>query len=339
MICKNFVLAVFGLSATLFLTACSSGGDAGTTVAGGGRGGAEYGFLTLSITDTPIENATEVRVQFDGVELMPRSDSPEQESVLIIFEEPISIDLLELQGSKSHVLLLNEILPTGNYSWLKLKVSAVNDGVLDSYITLNDGTVHELDVPGGDEVGFQVTDGIEVIANTSSVKTIIFDLRKSVIMSDNGEFKLQPTFNLVNNKESGSIEGKVMVHVLTSSNCSDSDPSSGNAVYLFEGRNTQPDDIDGVDAEPFASALVTLDVTTGEYRYSFGYVPFGDYTAALTCSADLEDPETDDEINFTQSMNINIVNTAVKTLSGNIFHFQNNPSNTHRNDGNQESAR
>ena len=322
MICKNFVLATIGLLMVFSLTACSSGGDAGTSVAGGGRGGAEYGFLTLSITDTPIDNATEVWVQFDGVELMPASDSPEQDSVIIMFDDPISINLLDLQGLKSHVLLLDEILPTGNYDWLKLNISATNDGVMDSYITLVDGTIHELEVPSGDEVGLQITDGVEVIANTSSVKTIIFDLRKSVVLSDSGDFKLYPTLNLVNNNETGSIEGAVKLDVLTSDQCSDADPSTGNAVYLFEGKNIKPDDIDGIDAEPYTTTLVTLDATTGDYKYTFDYIPFGDYTAAFSCNADFEDPKADDGVSFTKTKNIKISNAAKIKMPGNIFRFK-----------------
>jgi hypothetical protein len=321
MICKNFVLATIGILTVFSQTACSNGGDAGSSVAGGGRGGAEYGFLTLSITDTPIDNATEVRVQFDGVELMPASDSPEEDSVLIMFDDPLSINLLDSRGLNSHVLLLEEILPAGNYNWLKLKISATNDGVMDSYITLVDGTVYELDVPSRDEVGLQISNGVEVIANTSSVKTIIFDLRKSVVLSDSGDFKLHPTLNLVNNNETGSIEGAVKLNVLTSIKCSDTDPSTGNAVYLFEGKNIKPDDIDGIDAEPYTTALVTLDAVTGDYKYTFDYIPLGDYTAAFTCNADFEDPKADDGLSFTKTKNVKINNTAKKSLPGNIFRF------------------
>ncbi len=75
MLKKNFVIKYLGFACILSLTACSSGSDVDTTVAGGGRGGAEYGFITLSITDAPIDFATEVWLQFDGVKFMPSSDS------------------------------------------------------------------------------------------------------------------------------------------------------------------------------------------------------------------------------------------------------------------------
>ncbi|MGB5603604.1 MAG: DUF4382 domain-containing protein, partial [Gammaproteobacteria bacterium] len=194
---KNFVLTFLCFTGILGLTACSSGGDAETTLAGGGRGGIEYGFLTLSITDVPVDNATEVWLQIDGVELLPESESAEEASILILFDQPMSINLLDSEEENSVALLFNEILPTGSYYWLKLIITAVNDGVMDSYIRLDDGSVHELVVPADSEEGLQITDGVEIIANTPSAITIVFDLSKSVQITDSGDFELNPDLNLV----------------------------------------------------------------------------------------------------------------------------------------------
>jgi len=319
MFMKNFVIIFPGVACIFSLIACSSGGDVATTVAGGGRGGVEYGFISLSITDAPIDNATEVRVQFDGIEFMPSSESPEQKPILIMFDTPMSIDLLELQGTKSKALLTNEILPTGVYNWVRLKVTAVNDGVMDSYITLEDGTVHELDMPSGSEIGLTIVGGLEIIANMPSEKTIDFDLRKSIVMNNPDDFKIQPVVNLVSNDQSGSIEGTIRLKRLISFSCSDFNPLTGNAVYLYEGFNVQPDDIDGTGPEPVTSALVKLNRSTGKFEYSFGFVPFGEYTAAFTCEADLEDQATDDALNFSSTKNINITSTQPNILPSNTF--------------------
>jgi len=320
MLMKNFVIKSLGVAYILCITACTSGGDAETTVAGGGRGGIEYGFVSLSVTDAPIDNATEVWVQFDGVEFMPSSESPHQNPILIMFDTPMSINLLELQGTKSKALLTDEILRTGIYDWVKLKITAVNDGVMDSYIVLKDGTVHELDMPGGSEIGLTIAGGMEVIANMPTAKTIDIDLRKSIVMINPNDFQIQPVISLVSNDKSGSIEGTVKLTTLTSSSCSDSDPLTGNAVYLYEGKKVKPDDIGGTGAEPVTSALVKLNNSTGYYEYSFGFVPFGKYTAAFTCEADLDDQSTDDAINFSKTKNININSTRPVTLSSNTFH-------------------
>jgi hypothetical protein len=320
MLMKNFVITCIGVTYILSLTACTSGGDATTTVAGGGRGGTEYGFISLSVTDAPIDNATEVWVQFDGVEFMPSSGSSQQKPILIMFDTPMNINLLELQGTKSKALLTDEILPTGIYDWLELKITAVKDGVMDSYIVLNDGTVNELDMPSGNEIGLTIVGGLEVIANMPSAKTIDINLRESIVMNNPNDFQIQPVIKLVSNNESGSIEGTVRSKTLTSSRCSDSDPLTGNAVYLYEGNNVNPDDIGGTGAEPVASALVKLNNLTGNFEYSFGFVPFGKYTAAFTCEADLDDQSTDDAVNFSKTKNINVNSTRPKVLSSNTFH-------------------
>ena len=321
MLKKNFVITCLGLASILSLTACSSGGDAETTVAGGGRGGVEYGFISLSITDAPIDNATEVWVQFDGVEFMPSPDpsSQDQSPILIMFDTPMSINLLELQGTKSRTLLTDEILPTGVYDWVRLNVTAVKDGVMDSYIVLDDGTVHELDMPSGSEVGLTFVGGLEIIANMPSAKTIDFDLRKSIVMDSMGDFQILPAINLVSNDLSGSIEGTVKLKELISSSCSDFNPLTGNAVYLYEGFNIQPDDIGGTGPQPVTSALVKLNKSTGKFEYSFGFVPFGKYTAAFTCETDLEDLSADDALNFSTTKNINIISTQPVILQSNTF--------------------
>ncbi len=319
MLMKNFAITFLGVASIMTLTACSSGGDVETTVAGGGRGGAEYGFITLSVTDAPIDYATEVWVQFDGVEFMPSSESAGQTPILINFDTPMSINLLELQGTNSKALLTNEILPTGKYDWVKLNITAVKDGVLDSYIVMEDGTVHELDMPGGNEMGLTIVGGLEVIANMSSAKTIDFDLRKSIVMNNLNEFQIQPAINLVSNDQSGTIEGTVKLKVLTSSNCSDSDPLTGNAVYLYEGFNVTPDDIGGTGPEPIRSALVNINNSNGKFEFSFGFVPFGKYTATFTCEADLDKQPTDDVLNFTTTKNVNITSTKAVKLKSNTF--------------------
>lgn len=316
---KNFTLTCLGAACIVSLAACSSGGDVETTVAGGGRGGAEYGFITLSVTDAPIDYATEVWVQFDGVEFMPSPNSTDQDPILIMLDTPMSINLLELQGTKSKDLLTSEILPTGMYDWVKLKVTASKDGVMDSYIVLNDGSVHELAMPNGSELGLTIVGGLEIIANMASAKTIDFDLRKSIVLVGPDDYQIQPVVKLVSNDQSGSIEGTVKLKELISSSCSDFDPFTGNAVYLYEGFHVTPDDIDGIGADPVASALINFNRSNGKFEFSFGFVPFGKYTATFTCQADLDDQATDDVLNFTTTKNVDINSTQPELLGPNTF--------------------
>ncbi len=312
---KHTAYILLSLLGITVLTACSSGG--GNDIAGGGRGGSQIGFLTLSITDAPIDKATEVWVQVDGVMLKHEATS---DPITISFNPPKRINLLALQGQNSLQLFKDEAVLTGNYNWIMLEVTAVNDGVLDSYVKLKDGTVHELDMPSGSEIGLKIKGGLRIIANTPTDMTVDFDLRKSIVDNGIGTFRLAPVLNLVNDKLSGSIKGTIKLKTLTDKkDCSDTDPATGNAVYLFEGFDVKPDDVDGIDPEPVASAMVKMN-KKGKFEYEFGFVPFGKYTVAFTCQTDLDDPATDDAIVFSKkTKNVPIDNTKPKTISRNTF--------------------
>ena len=310
---RRFTNIFLALIFTVLLAACNSSDSGsegsvndGTMDAGGGRGGTQNGFLTLSITDAPIDSAKEVWVQFYGVELKPTAT---EDVVTLHFNPALNINLLALQGQDSFQMFSNAILPAGQYDWIRLNVNATNDGILDSYIKLDDSSVHELDIPSGSESGLKITGGLEVIANTPTRMTIDFDLRKSIVMTGAGLFKLKPVLKLVDDSAVSSISGTVQLSALIDSSCPDNDPSTGNAVYLYNDLNTAPDDVDNIDPEPVASALLTLNNLTGIYEYDFGFVPLGKYTAAFTCQANLDDPEVDDVIIFSRVANINLANT------------------------------
>ena len=296
------------LLSTSMLAACSSGSGGDES---GGRGGTQNGFLSLSITDAPIDDALEVWVQFDGVVLKPASS---EDQITLTFKQPMNINLLALQGPNSVQMLVNETLPTGTYDWLRLNVTAVNDGIKDSYIKLKDGSEHELEIPSGSQSGLKINGGLEVIANTPTSMTIDFDLRKSIVMTGTADYKLKPVLKLVNDALTNTITGTVEMSALTGPDCSDADPSTGNAVYLYNDLNVTPDDEGGFGIEPVSSAFVTLNDTTGIYEYSFGFIPLGKYTAAFTCQADLDNPATNDAIVFSEPINLNLASTETKIV-------------------------
>jgi len=298
----NIFLTLLSIS---LLFACDSSNDINS--AAGGRGGTQNGFLSLGITDAPIDDAAEVWVQFDGIVLKPLTAL---EPITLSFDTPMSIDLLALQGPKSAQMLINETLPADSYEWLRLMVTASADGVQDSYIKLKDESIHELNIPSGSESGLKIIGGLEVIANTPTSMTIDFDLRKSITLTGSGKYELSPVLKLVNNAETGSLLGTVEPLAVIGPTCSDTDPSTGNVIYLYDGFDVIPDDIDNNDPEPVASAFVSLNDATGDYEYSFGFIPFGDYTAAFTCQADLDDLTSDDMIIFTGAQNITLTNTT-----------------------------
>ncbi|MCK4586474.1 MAG: DUF4382 domain-containing protein [Gammaproteobacteria bacterium] len=258
----------------------------------GEKGDNDTGTLALSITDAPVDGAEQVVVEFTGVTIQGDSGRTD-----IDYASPKTIDLLALQGGLRESLLERLVLDAGHYSWIRLKVNAVADGVMDSYIRIG-GADYELNIPSGSQTGLKLINSFTVADGEVLDLTIDFNLRQSVHQPNpNGQtylgapvYFLRPTLRLVETNTSGTISGLVdpQIFIFNEQNCSDQE--AGYAVYLYEG-NVTPDDMDVVDPNPVSTATVTA---ANGYVYTLAFVEPGNYTIALTCNADLDEPVTDD---------------------------------------------
>ncbi len=233
------------------LAACSSGGD----------GGSDTGYISLGVTDAPVDVADAVVVQFTGVELKPKAGS----AFSIDFATPKTIDLMGYQNGERAMLLDGEEVPAGEYNWMRLKVVADPDVAGDSYITIGDADC-ELRIPSGDERGLQMIRGFTVGVGTTTDFTVDFMLRQSVLqppgqtttvpVCDGQAYHLKPVVRLVDNLEVGTITGAVDSTFITEQ-CGPVEMQSGvypGNVYLFgpvaEGATVTPDDYDIVASDP-----------------------------------------------------------------------------------------
>jgi len=93
--------------------------------------------------------------------------------------------------------------------------------------------------------------------------------------------------------------------------CSDSDPNSYNAAYVYAGHNVTPDDIDQSSPQgiaPFATSSITYDNASMSYLFEAAFLPAGDYTVALTCNADAEDlDDGNDDLMFFNIENVTVL--------------------------------
>jgi hypothetical protein len=263
------------------------------------------GKLSLAITDAPVDGATAVVVQFTGVEVKPAEGSARS----FTFDAPRQIDLLALTGTDSELLLDEVEVPAGRYNWVRLAVDADEDGVTDSYIDLDDGSRHELEVPSGDETGLKLISGFRVPAGGEASFTLDFDLRKSVHepMGAGDSFKLRPTLRIVDNALAGAIAGTVMGTLVV--------PGCTPAVYVFAGSGATPDDVDGAAPEPVSSAMPELNVATGDYDYTAGFLAEGAYTVSFTCDAAADNPETDDLLVFVGTQDATVAANQTTTVN------------------------
>lgn len=283
------ILGALSVLAILLLAACSDDDP-------------RTGRLTLGVTDAPVDNASKVVVVFTGVEVKPQDG----DAINFEYDAPRSIDLLALEGGGSEIILDNVEVPSGGYNWVRLQVTAEEDGELDSFIELDDGSQHELEIPSGAETGLKLVSGFGVPAGGAAAFTIDFDLRKSVHepMDAADSYKLRPALRLVDNAQAGDIAGTVAPTLITL-DCSP-------AVYVFSGAGATPDDVDGIPPEPVNTALVELNTDSGEFEYRAAFLAPGEYTAAFTCDAADDNPATDDAIAFTpgQSATVTANSTA-----------------------------
>lgn len=304
-------LAAFVLvSAMLAVAGCGGGGSS--------AGGAGTGALSLQIADGPVETAEHVYVQFSGLELQPADgqritlsycEDPADATKVVVSDTACvtkatskQFDLLTLTGGEADFLLQGFTLPAGRYNWIRLMVDT--DDLFDSYIVVS-GTNHELTIPSGAETGLKLNRGFVVPAGGSADFTIDFDLRKSVHEA-NGDYMLRPTLRLADNSMTGAIAGTVDT-LLVPSGCTP-------AVYVYAGGGVVPDDIDtdGNTPDPVTTASVKLD-NMGVYRYKAAFLEAGNYTVAFTCDAGMDDPTTDDALDFSGTATVPVTANTVTT--------------------------
>jgi hypothetical protein len=77
-------------------------------------------------------------------------------------------------------------------------------------------------------------------------------------------------------------------------------------VYVYEGSDVTPDDIDTDvnTSDPVTTATVKPD--NGTYSYQAGYLEAGSYTVAFTCDAAVDDPAIDDTLTFSGPTTVSV---------------------------------
>ncbi len=271
------------MASALALAACS-----------GGSGSSSNGNASLSVSlmDAPVDGVTEVHVKIDKIWLKP-TDGPATE--LALANGPITLDLLGLSDQNAALLIDSATVPPGTYDWLRMDVSADFDGVYDSYVVTDVGGQEEIRVPSG---SVRLVDGFEIGANQAVKLLFDWDMRRGLVDPPGQPgYLLKPAFRVLDVDALGVLQGTVSMDTIMSSGdpnhclADDTDPTVGNVVYVFAG-DVAPDDVDGIDPDPIATAAVEQN-SSGDFVYRTVIAP-GDYTVAFTCQAVNDDPEVDE---------------------------------------------
>lgn len=246
--------------------------------------------FTLALTDGPVDSAKAVVIEVTGVSIKPKGG----EAIVVEFEEPRSIDLLQLQDGVVTDLISELELEPGDYDGVHLRITAVKDEVFDSYVEFEDGTKVELHLRGDAERGLHIAKRFTLVEGEPAVFTIDFDLRKSLNRHED-YVALKPHLHMVHNHRAGHLHGD-LDPALVADLCADPSVELG-AVYVYSGADATPTDVNGSEADPVASALVKL-TPKGDYRYHVGFLEAGEYTVAYTCDAASDNPEEVNELTF-----------------------------------------
>src|SRR5690242_19525921 len=100
-------------------------------VACGGSDTGASSTMNLSVVDGAVDTASEVVVEFTGVELQPRGGG---NAITFNFSSPKQIDLLTLQNGNAATLLTGATVPAGDYDWIRLLLNVdSNNAVVGSY--------------------------------------------------------------------------------------------------------------------------------------------------------------------------------------------------------------
>lgn len=202
-------------------------------------------------------------------------------------------------------LFTSEELPEGNYTGVRLLFD--EDEVDNAFVTKTAGTEFPMNLVDGDYASLRFN--VEDNESNSDSFTLLLDLRQSLSFDDDtDEYTFTPVMRAVDTTEASRIDGDVSV------TCPAGDSLSQGAVYLFSGRDVTPDDLDGAGVEPFATAPVFTTQAGNAFFYSLRFLPEGDYTLAVTCIGNDDDPVTDEDLEFRNITNVELDSNESITL-------------------------
>ncbi|PHJ40887.1 DUF4382 domain-containing protein [Vibrio sp. PID17_43] len=315
-----FKFSMIGAAVVFALTGCGSDSDSKSTTTP----------VTLSVSDAPIDDVSEVVVTYSKVAFLPKGEGKPQifdvyqtnENGEYVDEEgnlleegedplPLSVNLLAFQGSDAQELVDGVTIPSGDYQLCVF----VHDGdhfPYPSYV-IDNSTGNAIKTPltvKGDGacpqvVGKEPSTGVIFINNPFSVNpdnndyVLEFDLRrglKDATGKDEGYTIKRNSWSLINTVTTGNIKGEIALND-TYLQC-ESETNSGNgyahAVYLYKGNIAQADMGTFAQSDlqaPIASANVVTDDEGLTYQYELGFVEPGTYSVGYTCTANDDSEE------------------------------------------------
>lgn len=308
---RNFINISFAMMVLLGLSAC---GGSGSESSGSSTATSD---VSIRFSDAPIGELSEVVITVDKLVFNREGEDIVVDrftSVDLDIEDAdtFQIDLLQVQGRDNLLVLDSVTLPVGDYQNLRIVVLD-EDTDLTYVVEKDDIERKQLKVPSN-----ELKLGSFTVSNESTQTFVVeFALNQAMTYNPkNGNggkdrYILKPRgIRVVKLADASDIEGTVdLANIHLRAPCdTKEDQTIGNVVYLYEGHgldSTLLGDLfvrEGGSAEfqefdgnvpaniiqPVASATVDTEEVYGKYLFS--YLQPGNYTLAISCVAQNDDP-------------------------------------------------
>jgi hypothetical protein len=254
------------------------------------------GVFTVDLgTDPPADPAiADVQANLLGVELR-KADST---STTLEFRDSEPVDLRDLATASTPMrLFTSETLPTGDYTGIRL----LFDAGVDAKVVDTTGSTFPLQLVAGNFADMDFT--VEEDKRSTETLSLALDLRQSLAFDDaTDEYTLTPVLRSVRTADAAQVSGTVSVTCPTGSTMLED-----GAVYLYQGTNIDPDDLDGAGAEPYATTRIVRDLASGgALTFALRFLPAADYTLALTCQGNTDVLGASNDLVFSNTQNISL---------------------------------
>jgi hypothetical protein len=169
------------------------------------------GSLKISVTDSPIDadNVTGVNFYVTHAEAYLNGEW----TSLSGFEQPKGVNLLEYSGGKSFDLIDQFVTP-GKITQLRfsLNLAALNSSLVRNpqcNVVLTDGTTQPIYFFDPTASEFIVKQDLTMVARALTDFTFDFDIRKSLVKDDHGNFIFTPVIRIIETAKAGNIAATI----------------------------------------------------------------------------------------------------------------------------------
>lgn len=178
------------LAGSMFLFSCTES----TTTANGS------GTVRMYMTDAPADYDSVV-VVISRVEVQVTSNDTVS-GWSTVRADSATYDLLVLRNGSRAILGTSPLLP-GHYTQIRL---IVGEG---SYV-IDNGVKHALTIPSGAQSGIKLNHGFDIAAGQTYELLLDFDAEKSIHVTGNGKYMMNPVIRVSAIEATGSIAGVVV---------------------------------------------------------------------------------------------------------------------------------